>query len=195
MADLPMLCFVRHGETEWNRLGRMQGSRDIPLNDLGRTQAVAAGRALSTVHPDARLFDFVSSPLARARATMELIRGVLDLDPRDYVVDERLRERSWGAWEGRTMPEIKQAAASDLGAYKADRWDVAPPGGESYADVCERVAAWLDGLRRPVVAVSHAGVARAVLALVAGLPKADLPTAEIRQGHVLVFEAGAHRWV
>jgi broad specificity phosphatase PhoE len=193
--DLPMLCFVRHGETDWNRAGRLQGSQDIPLNDLGLEQARAIGPLLDTIHPEVRDFRFVSSPQQRARTTMLLAREGLGLPSEGFALEPRLRERSWGAWEGLTMAEVKAEDPQDLGAYKADRWDMAPPDGESYVMLTERLAPWLDSLREPTVAVSHAGVARALLALLTDMTPDDLPTLAIPQGRVLVFEGGAHRWV
>ena len=87
----PTVYYIRHGETAWNAEGRFQGSRDIPLNDLGRRQAAAAGGILADLFArDGRSeasLTFVASPLGRARSTMELVRGVLKL-PRDaYALD------------------------------------------------------------------------------------------------------------
>jgi broad specificity phosphatase PhoE len=103
----PTVYYIRHGETAWNAEGRFQGSQDIPLNDLGRRQAAAAGGILADLFArDGRSeasLTFVASPLGRARSTMELVRGVLKL-PRDaYALDDRLREIGYGRWEGSTL--------------------------------------------------------------------------------------------
>lgn len=92
---------VRHGETEWNALGLLQGSSEIPLSDAGREQAQQMATALATlVSPGAVL---VSSPLSRAHDTGLALGSVLDAP---VAVDERLRERAYGPWEGIT-PEAR----------------------------------------------------------------------------------------
>ena len=97
------LFVVRHGETEWNALGLLQGAVDIPLADAGREQAQTAALALSKlVAPDAVL---VSSPLSRAHDTGLALGAVLGVP---VAVDERLRERAYGVWEGIT-PEAREA--------------------------------------------------------------------------------------
>jgi broad specificity phosphatase PhoE len=98
----PILYFVRHGETDWNRERRLQGQHDIPLNALGRTQAVRCGvlmkELLAKTGVPAPDYDYVSSPLGRARETMELMRGSMGLDPVPYRSVARLRERKFGLW-------------------------------------------------------------------------------------------------
>ena len=82
-AASPLLYYIRHGETDWNRESRLQGQRDIPMNANGRAQARRCGeilRELLAREPSDRAPDFVSSPLGRARETMELARAALGLD-------------------------------------------------------------------------------------------------------------------
>jgi broad specificity phosphatase PhoE len=101
---VPTIYYIRHGETEWNALGRLQGTQDVPLNDLGRRQAAKAGIILAGLFArDGRSetsLDFVASPLVRARATMELVRGTLKLPSDQYAIDDRLREIAYGQWDG-----------------------------------------------------------------------------------------------
>jgi broad specificity phosphatase PhoE len=190
-----LICLVRHGETDWNRDGRLQGMQDTPLNPRGRDQAAAAGRLLATVHPEVAGFAFVASPLKRTRTTMELMRSAMGLAPTDYRLDDRLKELTFGRWEGMTLAELALHEPVGAKAREADKWGFVPPGGESYAMLSRRVAGWLDELEGPTVAVSHGGVARVLLGLVGGVGKLDLPTLEITQGRVLVFEAERYRWV
>src|ERR1700710_2401763 len=100
---MPTIYYIRHGETEWNADGRLQGNQDIPLNDLGRTQATHAGSILAGLFArDGRepsSLSFVASPLGRARLTMELLRTELKLPAQDYALDDRLREIGYGHWE------------------------------------------------------------------------------------------------
>ena len=70
---------VRHGETDWNVVGRLQGRRDVPLNTLGRIQAGQVGRVLAQLAGDTRALSYVSSPLSRAVETMRILRTGLDL--------------------------------------------------------------------------------------------------------------------
>src|SRR5947207_917934 len=81
----PVIYYIRHGETSWNSEGRLQGAQDVPLNDLGRKQAARAGQILADLFVrdgcDKTSLSFVSSPLGRARSTMELVRGELKLPP------------------------------------------------------------------------------------------------------------------
>lgn len=197
-AVLPDLFFIRHGETDWNREGRLQGRRDTDLNALGRRQSVAAGqklaRLLSVRGLDPVKLDFVASPLSRTCDTMILLRGALGLDPEPFRRDDRLVELSFGTWEGRTWPEIKRVDPAAAESRRRDRWYFTPPGGESYAVLAGRVAPWLGGLTETAVVVAHGGVARALLHIVAGLATTRAPVAEIPQGRVLVFRSGVAHW-
>ena len=190
----PVIFYVRHGETEWNAAGRFQGSQDIPLNDLGRRQAVKAGRILKDLFGrDDRGTDalpFVASPLGRARQTMELLRGTLELTPADYAIDDRLREIAYGHWEGSTLPQMKASDPEIFATREKDKWGVPPPGGESYASVTRRVRDWYDSLKADTVAVAHGGTARALLvALGVETPDSALDLT-IEQGVVYVFADG-----
>src|SRR5436305_14214838 len=102
-----VVYFVRHGETDWNRERRLQGRHDSPLNALGRVQASHGGELLrDLLDRDGRPaggYDYVSSPLGRARETMELMRAAMGLDPTAYRTDARLMEMSFGRWEGFTF--------------------------------------------------------------------------------------------
>jgi broad specificity phosphatase PhoE len=107
----PTIYYIRHGETSWNAEGRLQGTRDIALNDLGRRQAAQAGGILAELlardDRDKSRIPYVASPLGRALATMELVRRTLQLPPNDYAVDDRLREIGYGQWEGSTLAEME----------------------------------------------------------------------------------------
>ena len=191
------LIFLRHGETDWNVEGRLQGGQDIPLNAKGRWQAEQAGRtALKILGPEAiRAIPFVCSPLTRARATMEIARAAMGLPQQDYALEPRVSELTFGEWEGLTWPEV-QARAPEAAAWReGDKWTFTPPRGESYAMLCERLRPWLEGLEGETLVVSHGGVARALMAAVGGLATARAALADIWQGRVLVFSAGRFDWV
>ncbi|MGV7213629.1 histidine phosphatase family protein [Bradyrhizobium sp. UFLA05-112] len=190
----PTIYYLRHGETEWNALGRLQGTQDIPLNARGRGQAVQAAGILADLFAregrDKASLPYVSSPLGRARMTMELARGKLGLPIADYSLDDRLREIGYGAWEGLTLPE-SEAADPDVYARRlVDKWTVAPSDGETYADVQARMGEWYDQLRTDTVAVAHGGTARALMVTLGLETPASAAELYIEQGVVYVFRNG-----
>jgi len=190
----PTIYYIRHGETEWNALGRLQGAQDIPLNDLGRRQATAAGSILGDLLTrdgrDQAGLPFVASPLGRARATMELVRGALDLPPHDYAIDARLREIAYGTWEGSTLAEAQLADPVLFARRQSEKWTVPAPGGESYVDVERRMRDWYDELRVDTVAVAHGGTARALMVSLGIETPESASDLTIEQGVVYVFSNG-----
>jgi broad specificity phosphatase PhoE len=191
---MPTIYYIRHGETEWNAEGRLQGAQDTPLNDLGRQQAACAGGILAGLFArDGRSeasLAFVASPLGRARLTMELVRGTLRLPPDDYAVDDRLREIGYGDWEGSTLSQMRQADPDVFAARESDKWTVPPPGGESYASVQMRMSDWYDQLTADTVAVAHGGTARALMVALGIETSASAANLTIEQGAVYVFGDG-----
>ena len=197
--SLPTIYYIRHGETEWNAEGRLQGAQDIPLNDLGRKQAVSAGSILAQLlardRRSEQSLSFVASPLGRARSTMELVRGVLRLPPFDYSIDDRLREIGYGRWEGSTLAQMQASDPELFARRQADKWTVAPPDGESYASVQIRVRDWYDRLSMDTVAVAHGGTARALMVALGIETPASAADLAIEQGAVYVFgESGLRKY-
>jgi len=190
----PTIYYIRHGETAWNALGRLQGTQDIPLNDLGRRQATAAGAILADLLTrdgrDQAQLSFVASPLGRARATMELVRGVLDIPRHDYAIDARLREIAYGTWEGSTLTEAQRADPVLFAKRQAEKWTVPAPGGESYVDVERRMRDWYDALRGDTVAVAHGGSARALMVALGIETQQSASDLYVEQGVVYVFSNG-----
>jgi broad specificity phosphatase PhoE len=188
----PVLYFARHGETDWNLERRLQGQHDIPLNALGRVQAARCGEImrdlLARTGRPAADFDFVASPLGRARETMELMRAGLGLDPQVYRTDARLMEMSFGRWEGFTFAELQAREAAALAERERDKWGFVLPGGESYAQLCVRVRDWYEGLQHDAVVASHGGVCRALMAHLAIESPESASMGDIRQGAVYVFD-------
>ena len=158
------LLLVRHGETDWNRTGRWQGHSNTPLNELGRQQARELAESLGGV-------DVVySSDLDRARETAEILAERLGAD---VQFDPRLRERSFGAWEGLTSAEIEERFGE---AHR--RWQAGEGAGaddaEPFDAFGQRVNSFLaDVLRRhpdeTVLVIGHGGSIRVIHALAAGL--------------------------
>ncbi|SDT55505.1 histidine phosphatase family protein [Bradyrhizobium canariense] len=191
---VPTIYYIRHGETAWNAAGRFQGSKDIPLNDLGRKQAVAAGeilaRLLARDGREAASLPYVASPLGRARLTMELARGALQLPAADYSVDDRLREIGYGHWEGLTLPEMERHDAATFASRNIDKWGVAAPSGESYASVTLRMREWFDSLLADTVTVAHGGTMRALMVALGVATPLEAAETPIGQGVVYVFRDG-----
>ena len=155
------IYFVRHGETDWNAAQRYQGQRDIHLNAKGRGQARRNGAVLSELlGEDAVSFDYVASPLQRARETMEIVRSELALPPDGYRSDPRLREIHYGHWEGQLLLDLPGVDPNGFAARKADIWNWQPREGESYRMLSDRVAQWLEEVRHDTIVASHGGVSR-----------------------------------
>jgi broad specificity phosphatase PhoE len=191
---MPNVYYIRHGETEWNAEGKLQGGQDIPLNDLGRTQAANAGSILAGLFArDGRSeqsLAFVASPLGRARSTMELVRGALKLPASGYAIDDRLREIGYGDWEGSTLAQMQASDPDVFAARQAEKWTVPPPGGETYAAVQVRVRDWYDELTADTVAVAHGGTARALMVALGIETPDSAADLTIEQGAVYVFGDG-----
>jgi broad specificity phosphatase PhoE len=159
------MLLARHGQSEWNALGRWQGQADPPLSALGRRQALAAAERLGTV--DA----IVASDLDRAMTTAAIIAESLGVGP--VLVDPRLRERSAGEWSGLTRVEIDEQWPGYLADHRR------PPGFEPDESLLARTGAALDDLASAhpgaeLLVVTHGGVVY-VLEADAGLPFQRLP--------------------
>lgn len=173
MRQTTRICFVRHGETDWNIEQRMQGHRDLALNARGEAQAVAAGRYFIGRQVDA----LYSSDLLRARQTAQPIASVLGLA---LNLDPALRERHFGRCEGLTYEEVAARYADDARAIlRRDPDYCSPQGGESRRQHEVRVlgcVARLLGDRRgqTLVVVTHGGVLDVIYRRALGLPS-DAP--------------------
>ena len=160
------LYMLRHGETAWNTERRMQGNKNSDLTELGRRQALAVGRALKaeldrTPGPTV----FWRSPLGRVRETAEIIGRELGIGTADWREDARLKELSYGQWEGQSWQEIEAVRPNALNDWKADPHGFCPPGGETHVELRRRCAEFLaevaaSGVR--TVVVGH-GVSGAVV--------------------------------
>jgi broad specificity phosphatase PhoE len=190
----PVLYYIRHGETDWNALGKLQGTQDVPINARGQQQAVQAGDILAGLLSrdgrDKLSLPFVASPLGRARQTMERVRETLGLPREAYAIDDRLREIGYGTWEGSTLAQAEARDPALFARRLADKWTVAAPGGESYAQVQARVIAWYSGLSADTVAVAHGGTARALMVALGFETPQSAAELFIEQGAVYVFADG-----
>ncbi len=188
----PTIYYIRHGETDWNVAGRLQGRRDIPLNARGREQASHCGEILRDLfareHRGLATLDFATSPLGRARVTMELARVALGLEASGYQIEPRLAEIGFGDWEGFTIAQLHERDPARIAQREHDKWHFVPPGGESYEMVSARMRDWYEGLRRDAVVTAHGGTARGLMAYLGIAKPAAAPLLDIAQGVVYVFE-------
>jgi broad specificity phosphatase PhoE len=176
-----MIYLVRHGQTEFNASGRIQGAKDSALTSLGVEQGRRLGRLLGTLAPgDARI---IASPLGRTQHTARLIREESRLAA-EIAHDTRLAEISLGEWDGMLKDDIRQIAPDyDAGPRRWD-WFFTAPGGDSYEAMTARLGAWLDEARAlpgVTIAVSHGVAGRILRGLFLGLPREEALMLDIPQ--------------
>jgi broad specificity phosphatase PhoE len=170
------ILVIRHGPTDWNEAGLIQGHTDRPLSKTGREQVAA-------MHlPDAWVnAKCLSSPLKRAIDTARL----LHLDPKP---EPRLIEMAWGEWEGKGLRDLRAKYPTELAAKEAEGLDFRPPGGESPRDVQVRLGPLLSEVRVPTIFVTHKGVLRALYALATGWDMTGDPLQKLHNGRAHGFE-------
>jgi len=171
-----MVVLLRHGQTDYNVAGRMQGHLDSKLTEDGLAQAVAAAPDIAKAGPER----IISSDLSRARDTAAFIGGACGLP---VALDPRLRETHLGEWQGRTVIEIEQDYPGSIATWRSDpAW--APPGGESRIDVVRRSRPVVDELDdeltgpspSTVVLVAHGGLLAGLVCGLLGLPTSTWPS-------------------
>lgn len=193
--DWPDFYFARHGETDWNREQRYQGSRDIPLNRTGRFQADANGVLLRELFErdgvDPASLNWFASPLSRAAETMDRMRAAFDVELPPVIHDERLIEISFGTFEGRLHADVsREHAALAPGERDESYWQFRPTDGENYEDVATRLNDFAHALTHQAVVVAHGGVLRVLRHLVEGAPRGDVLNWPPPQGVICHFAKG-----
>ena len=167
------LLLARHGQTDWNAAGHIQGQTDTSLNALGRRQA--ADLALRLEQAGERPVALYTSPQRRALETAQIAGQSLGLTP---TVVENLREVSFGVWEGHSWEEIARIWPEAYAAYRADRLHTPPPEGESFAQLLKRVYPALAEIAAAgegtALVVSHSAVIKAVRCHMDGVDFRDI---------------------
>lgn len=175
------LALLRHGPTEWNALGRVQGHTDIPLSAAGRAKMAALRLPVTAT----RVY---ASPMLRARQTAQA------LGLQDPILDPRLMEQNWGVWEGLTRDEILSRHGVDA-FVKAGSGEAFRPGdGESTGELHARVASFLKDIAlddSDAVVVTHLGVLRAAYTLATGWNMATPMPAELDISKILLLSLDA----
>jgi len=195
----PIYLF-RHGETVWNAEKRAQGYLDSPLTETGRAQARAMGRTLArelgqTGYPPTQVV-VRASPLGRVRETLALAAEEAGLVHDDACHDSRLREMSWGDWDGLLGSEIEARWPGQMVARRQDHWNYVPPNGESYVMVTERARPALDDIlalaaTQPVAVFAHGGIGRVLRGLFLGAAQADILSMDQPQDAFYRLHGGA----
>lgn len=178
---MPELWLIRHAPTDWNAQKRIQGSVERPLSEDGRVHAARYRLPVET--PSRRWF---VSPRLRARETADIM-GLT------AIVDPRLREMSWGEWEGECVSDLVQRGDLSHGTERLGL-DFRPPGGETPRETRSRLAEWLGEIAResrPVGAITHHGLLRAALSLALDWDMTTDAPARFRPHHLHVFDVGA----
>ncbi len=182
------LVLIRHGPTDWTAEGRIQGHSDVPLSAAGR-DTVRSWRLPPELADEQGGWDWLSSPLARARETAALLWHGNGLA--EARLEDALMEMHWGDWEGRRLAALRAEGGTLMAAEEARGLDFRPPGGESPREVQGRLMPLLAALAdagRPTAAVTHKGVIRAVYARATGWDMTGRPPEKLR-------DACAHRFV
>ena len=162
------LVFWRHGRTSWNAAQRFQGQSDIPLDELGVTQAARAAKSLAKLHPSR----IIASDLVRARATADALAAITGLPVETFP---GLRETFAGEWEGLTRAELEERFPGEMSKWSA-RSNARPGGGESRLEVAQRMVAVVDRVLpelevgQTLIVATHGGAARAAIGALLDLP-------------------------
>lgn len=186
-----MIILIRHGQTEWNVKGQLQGSKNSALTDLGKRQADnIAGKVCALVKD----YDFkvIVSPLGRAIQTAEIITSALGVSVDMTIVDPLLREQAFGFWEGMTYEEIKTRYPDQWESLQGDSWNYAPPGGESYRMISDRAAAWFSNraTNEVLVVISHLMMSKVIRGVYLGLNDESTMGLTHNNNEIIVLDNG-----
>ena len=164
------LWLLRHAHTDWNRVGKIQGRKDQPIDERARVHL--SGLRLPQAAADALL---VASPLSRAVETARLVGR------RQPQIADELIEMDWGAWEGRHGVDLLAEPGPGYRHIEEWGWDFEPPGGETPAQVWLRLQPFVSSLRQPTLAVTHIGVMRVLLAQATGWNFEGVPPFSVKR--------------
>ncbi len=180
---MKQLYFVRHGQTEWNAIARMQGQWNSNLNELGRAQADVNGQLLSKLNIET----IYASPLDRTRQTAAIVNKHLNL-PITY--DDRIMEWDCGDWSGELYADVAVKWKAEWDQWQADRFNYRGPNCENYPDMFERAAPFLEEVKTSeasrIAIVSHGMISRVMMAHLLGFDAQQ--TLDIHVANDTVFQ-------
>lgn len=180
----PEYCFLRHGETAFNKAGILHGQLDSDLTELGKSQAIQQANSLKKIHfPGDTLI--YSSPLGRAVSTAKIIKSYCSLN---VQTDQNLAEVMMGEWQGKTWNEIR-ANAPELFSSNKTKFEISmlAPKGERYCDLCRRAERFISGVSTPAIIISHGVILNILRGLIYNLSFEKMANLSQRQGEVFIF--------
>jgi broad specificity phosphatase PhoE len=189
---LPPIIFIRHGETDWNKRGLIQGSVDTDLNENGHAQSRAIARHLISQRLMFADYQIVCSPQKRTRQTAAHLVAALERKSDTVVMEPLVRELGFGIWESKPFWELK--ASQFYPADPEERFSWRPQGGESYEDGVARVSQWLAVLHQPTILVAHGAIGRCLIGHVAQLTREEIVTLNTPQGCWSYLNQGRIEW-
>jgi len=182
VSGFPDLYLLRHGQTEWNVEGRLQGRMDSPLTARGIAQAERQAELLRGLAPDLLRY---SSTAGRALQTARIVFGA-----QDFTQDARLQEIDVGGFTGAREADLRLSHPA-LFCDDPLGWYDRTPGGEHLADLARRVRGFLDGLHGPAIVVTHGITLRMIRQIAMAEPAADLGGRPVHQGAIHLVRGGA----
>ena len=192
-----MIYLLRHGEKIWNKQGRRQGWKDSPLTKKGCSQATANGVRLRKLLANGDAVKMYSSPQGRAWQTAVLVAEEINYPVNDILLENSLREISFGDWEGMTEPEVADRFPREWAKRNSDTWNNACPNGESYRDLRSRLEAWirLTKLGETSIIVCHGQTSKVFRGIYAGLQPNEVAALSQPQSNFFELANGAIREV
>lgn len=194
----PSILLIRHGETQWNIEGRLQGGQDAPLTLNGFRQVCAVAENTRHIRDNMRRdckITYLTSPLGRARQTTSILSDCWGTDYSDFQFDDAIKERNYGAWEGMTLSEVSESRTTEFEAHQTDPWGYRVPGGESKTGLCARIEDWLQNLSADhrYVVVTHSGCFRVIRGLYVGATQTEMDDYREPQTTSYLLEDGLAR--
>jgi broad specificity phosphatase PhoE len=182
-----IILIVRHGETEYNKTKRVQGTQQIPLNERGRKQALQVAESLRQF----KITHIYCSGLVRARETAEIINSSFSLP---IATDDRLNERNWGRWESKNRDEILKPGEKFENIWREENLDANPHQGETTRELMKRCGDFLNQLIKNhaesdvILIVTHAGPMRMIRGIIRGLQDGEYLRRDIKNGQILIVK-------
>ena len=191
----PTIYIIRHGQTDWNAVTRLQGQTEIAMNDYGRSQVHQNAEKLTDHLTVPHKYDFVSSPISRAMETMRITRSVLGLPQEGFHTDDRLKELNYGEFSTHTWEELRRTRPDDVARRFENSWTYVIPKGECYAMLSKRVLHWFHDVEQDTIVAAHAGISRVLQGYCTKHPEKDIAFLDAPQDRVLVIKNGEMSWL
>jgi len=194
-----VIYLLRHGETEWNKVGRLQGQLASPLTEKGRMQAHKMGECLARELNGETSYSMVCSTLGRTRETAGIVCLALGFEYGRCTFDDLIMEISQGDWDGYTVDELEEKFPEGRAAYNLDKWHTVPPSGESNAMMEDRARQWFAALPEssdspdspdPLIVVSHGAMGRVLRGHYAGLSQDEMLSLNRPQDAIFKLSGG-----